>query len=180
MARLSTTRRVHAAVLRLAGADGPDSLTMEGIAAEAGVGKQTLYRSWPGITALIFDALLAESAAQADGAGQPPGGVVDALVELLDETAREMSTPPREVLLRWLAGRIQTDEDAAAQYRTRLLEPQRETVHAFLRGRGVDDVERVAEALLAPVFYRWFMRDAPMTRDELLALVERTLADQRS
>lgn len=176
MARLSTTRRVHAAVLRLAEADGPDSLTMEGIAAEAGVGKQTLYRSWPGITALIFDALLAESAAQADGAGQPPDGVV----ELLDETAREMSTPPREVLLRWLAGRIQTDEDAAAQYRTRLLEPQRETVHAFLRGRGVDDVERVAEALLAPVFYRWFMRDAPMTRDELLAIVERTLADQRS
>lgn len=84
------------------------------------------------------------------------------------------------MLLRWLAGRIQTDEDAAAQYRTRLLEPQRETVHTFLRGRGVDDVERVAEALLAPVFYRWFMRDAPMTRDELLAIVERTLADQRS
>ena len=53
-------------------------------------------------------------------------------------------------------------------------------VHTFLRGRGVDDVERVAEALLAPVFYRWFMRDAPMTRDELLAIVERTLADQRS
>ena len=57
MARPTTAARVFAAVLHLADRGGPSALTMEGIATEAGVGKQTLYRTWPSIHALLFDAL---------------------------------------------------------------------------------------------------------------------------
>ncbi len=59
---LRTVKKVHAAVLRLALRAGPTALTMEGgIAAEAGVGKQTLYRNWPSVTAIVFDALAHDS-----------------------------------------------------------------------------------------------------------------------
>ncbi|TPJ34746.1 TetR family transcriptional regulator [Mesorhizobium sp. B2-6-6] len=94
MARPDTARRVHAAVLALAERGGPDALTMEGIAAEAGVGKQTLYRSWPSVPAVVFDALAAESAAHG---AEPEGGSV---VQMLQDAITEISTEPRATLLR--------------------------------------------------------------------------------
>lgn len=46
------------ATARLFEARGYDHLTMEGIAAEAHVGKQTIYRWWPSKGALVADCLL--------------------------------------------------------------------------------------------------------------------------
>ena len=87
---------------------------MEGIAAQAGVGKQTLYRSWPSVHAILFDALVAESAdadESFDGAS---------VVEVLQATIDEITTEPRGTLLRTLAAAIQVDEAVAWEFRTRL------------------------------------------------------------
>ena len=46
------------ATARLFAARGYDQLTMEGVAAEAGVSKQTIYRWWPSKGAIIADCLL--------------------------------------------------------------------------------------------------------------------------
>jgi AcrR family transcriptional regulator len=46
------------ATARLLSAQGYDQLTIEGIAKEAGVGKQTIYRWWPSRGALIAECLL--------------------------------------------------------------------------------------------------------------------------
>ena len=46
------------ATARLFHAQGYDRLTIEGIAKEAGVGKQTIYRWWPSRGALIADCLV--------------------------------------------------------------------------------------------------------------------------
>ena len=46
------------ATARLFAARGYDHLTMEGVAAEAGVAKQTIYRWWPSKGALVSDCLL--------------------------------------------------------------------------------------------------------------------------
>ncbi|MFC5930847.1 TetR/AcrR family transcriptional regulator [Cryobacterium melibiosiphilum] len=46
------------ATARLFAARGYDHLTMEGIAGEAGVGKQTIYRWWPSKGAVVADCLL--------------------------------------------------------------------------------------------------------------------------
>jgi len=151
MARPDTARRVHAAVLALAERGGPDALTMEGIAAEAGVGKQTLYRSWPSVPAVVFDALAAESAAHG---AEPEGGSV---VQMLQDAITEISTEPRATLLRVLAASIQTDAEIARQFRDRLLTPQLEQVTNLMAVAGFPDPRTSAELLLAPIFYRWFM-----------------------
>ena len=61
MARATTRRKVHDAVLSLAREGHVGSLSMEGVAARAGISKQTLYRSWPTTGDILFDALLARS-----------------------------------------------------------------------------------------------------------------------
>src|SRR5690554_6148875 len=61
MARQRTRIKVHDAVLSLARDIPVGKITMEGIAARAGISRQTLYRTWPSTGAVFFDALLARS-----------------------------------------------------------------------------------------------------------------------
>jgi len=55
------TQKVLDAALELGTETGFSDLTMEGIAARAGVGKTTIYRRWSNIWAIVVDALLAEA-----------------------------------------------------------------------------------------------------------------------
>ncbi|MEV0945121.1 TetR/AcrR family transcriptional regulator [Rhodococcus sp. NPDC049939] len=176
MARTTTVARVHAAVLELATAYGPASLTMEGIAAKAGVGKQTLYRTWQSVPAILFDALLTRSTQQPDTDARDDGGDLQhQLEELLRSAIEEITTQPHESLLRTLAATIQTDEAVAREFQERLLRPQLSTVQALFQRGGVSDTQRAAELLLGPVFYRWFMRLPTMSPAELTQHVSQVL-----
>lgn len=170
MARPRTIERVHVAVMGLAVRGGPGALTMEGIAAEAGVGKQTLYRTWPSVQAVLFDALAGESAA-ADGS---PGDVT--VVEVLRAAIHEISTEPRSSLLRVLAASIQMDDDVARQFQERLYEPQQAQIRALVQAAGYPDPRASTELLLAPIFYRWFLRLPQFRDDELQEHAKRILA----
>lgn len=172
MARPQTVARVHAAVLSLAERAGPDALTMEGIAAEAGVGKQTLYRSWPSVHAILFDALVAEPEGTRAGDGDGDGTIVG----LLRATIEEISTEPRASLLRLLAASIQTDAAVAAQFHERLLGPQLTQVRRLVAAAGYARPQTSAELLLAPIFYRWFMRLPQFDDVELREHAARILA----
>ena len=55
-----TTRRILDAALELGLELGFDGLTVEGVAARAGVGKTTIYRRWPDIWSVVVDAVLEE------------------------------------------------------------------------------------------------------------------------
>jgi len=176
MARPSTVARVHSAVLELVTQHGPSALTMEGIAVKAGVGKQTLYRTWSSVPAILFDALLARSASTPD---HPPSDEHVDLPERLERMLRaaidEISTEPNATLLRTLAAAIQTDDVMARAYRDRLLDPQLAAFHTLLRDAGASRPERTTELLLAPVFYRWFMRMPPLHGEELTRRVRDVL-----
>jgi AcrR family transcriptional regulator len=51
-------RAIYDAALALVGETGYARTTIEGIAARAGVGKQTIYRWWPSKSAVVADALI--------------------------------------------------------------------------------------------------------------------------
>lgn len=170
MARPETVKRVYAAVMDLAERGGPGALTMEGIAAEAGVGKQTLYRGWPSIHAILFDALAGESAAL----DATPDDVT--VTEVLRAAIDEISTEPRSSLLRVLAASIQTDELVAQQFHERLLTPQLAQITQLVAAAGYANPRESTNLMLAPIFYRWFLRLPQYRDDELRDHVDRILA----
>ncbi|MCX4968984.1 TetR/AcrR family transcriptional regulator [Streptomyces sp. NBC_00654] len=83
-------RAIYDAALALVGETGYAKTTIEGIAARAGVGKQTIYRWWPSKAAVLLEAFLdLQERASEQSAGQSAGeaaeagaaGVVDVAAE---------------------------------------------------------------------------------------------------
>src|SRR5580704_12065649 len=57
-----TTQSILKAALELGIELGFDGLSVEGIAARAGVGKSTIYRRWPDAWSIVADAVFADAA----------------------------------------------------------------------------------------------------------------------
>lgn len=77
----ATHQAILDATVRLLERDGYGPLTIEGIAAEAGVGKQTIYRWWRVKAELVVEAYIAES--QTLVPAPDTGNVTDDLVAIL-------------------------------------------------------------------------------------------------
>src|SRR5580704_9516701 len=56
----AATASIMRAALDLADEAGFDALSVEGVAARAGVGKTTIYRRWANVWAVVMDAVLAD------------------------------------------------------------------------------------------------------------------------
>lgn len=176
MARPRTRTRVHEAVLSLAGERQVGAITMEAIAARAGVSKQTLYRTWPSTGAVLFDALLARSTNE-DGAVVVPdsGDLAADLESLATATIAELTDPIQEPLLRAVTAEIQSNDVLAAQFRELLLAPQFTGISDRLRSGGVLDPGGAAELFVGPIFHRWLLRTHPFDSAWVTAHVARTL-----
>ena len=121
--------------LDLVGERGYAKLTIEGIAARAGVGKQTIYRWWPSKGAVLLDALLALSE-DPDGAMQalPDTGDLEADLQLvLRATVAELTDPRYDAPMRALAVEIAHDDALAGLWAERVDEPLRQGKLARLR-----------------------------------------------
>ena len=99
---------------------------MEGIAARAGVGKQTIYRWWPSKGAVLFDTFLALSE-DAEGVPALPdtGDLAADLKLVLRATVAELNDPRYDVPMRAMAAAIASDPALAAEYEQRLEAPMR-------------------------------------------------------
>lgn len=176
MARDSTRSRVHAAVLFLVMDTGYRQLTMEGIASQARVSKQTLYRTWPSKSAVLFDALLDRSVS-GDGDVEVPdtGDLAADLEALILATVEEMTDPPMDKLLRAVAAEIQSDDPVALELSTQLLVPQLDAVSARMARGGITEPDEAVELLYGAVLHRWLLRTRPFTTTWVAAHVTRTL-----
>ncbi|UGT59911.1 TetR/AcrR family transcriptional regulator [Nocardia asteroides] len=139
-------------------------LTIEAIAARAGVGKQTIYRWWPSKGAVVLDALLERDAA----AALPDTGDLRAdLRPLLRGAVGALTDPVHDGFLRAMYVEIQQDAGLAREYRERLLHPQRAAVAARLAGAlpADADVELAVDLLLGPIQMRWSLGLGGLTEE---------------
>ncbi|WP_069172582.1 TetR/AcrR family transcriptional regulator [Streptomyces griseus] len=182
-------RAIYDAALALVGEAGYGRTTIEGIAARAGVGKQTIYRWWPSKAAVLMEAFLDLAARQAEAAGDgaspglPDGGDLAAdLKAVLRATVDELNDPVSEAPTRALTAEGIMDPALAAQFVEKLFEPQAQWYVTRLRaaqetGEVRADIDpRIAlELLIAPLTHRWLLRTLPLTHAYADAVVDHAL-----
>ncbi|SCG53910.1 TetR/AcrR family transcriptional regulator [Micromonospora halophytica] len=161
---------------------GYAKLSIEAIAARAGVGKQTIYRWWRSKGAVVFDSFLALSEG-ADGMALPDTGDIETdLKAVLRATVAEFADPAFEAPIRALNLEIAGDPELAAQYREKLAGPVDEAKKERLRSAqragqiAADaDLDLALELLYAPLYQRWLLRSGPLTAEYADALVGHAL-----
>ncbi|MFE2411914.1 TetR/AcrR family transcriptional regulator [Kitasatospora sp. NPDC059408] len=173
---------VLAAASELVAEVGYGKLTIEAIAARAGVGKQTIYRWWPSKGAVVFDAFLADSEHEG-GIELPDTGDLRAdLRAVLRPSSDRLTDPAFDPTARVLIAEIVTDPALHGEYRTRLLDPLLEvTRRRFRSAREAGqiapdtDLDLAVELFYGPLHYRWMFRLGPLTHDHADQLVEAVL-----
>ncbi|MEU7877365.1 TetR/AcrR family transcriptional regulator [Microbispora bryophytorum] len=182
--RSETSRRaILTAAFDLVGEVGYAKLSIEGIAARAGVGKQTIYRWWPSKGAVLFDAFLMLSEGEDDSAALPDTGDLEAdLKAVLRATVAELNDPRYDEPMRALSTEILHDPALAAAYAERLDGPMKELKKQRLRSAqragqlsGDLDLDVAIEMLWGPLLNRWLQRSGPLTPDYADTVVETAL-----
>ncbi|WP_328714510.1 TetR/AcrR family transcriptional regulator [Nocardia salmonicida] len=181
-------RAILSAAFELAGEIGYDKLTIEAIAARAGVGKQTIYRWWPSKGAVLLDAFLMLSETGDDATpGLPDTGDLEADLKLvLRATVAELADPRFDLPLRGLTSAIMHDPALAATYVERLQGPvddlkRRRLAAAQTAGQIAADIDLdVAIAMIwGPLMDRWLLRTGTLTTDFADRVVETALRGLR-
>ncbi|HTZ91757.1 MAG TPA: TetR/AcrR family transcriptional regulator [Streptosporangiaceae bacterium] len=152
-------------------------VTIEGIAARAGVAKQTIYRWWHSKTDILFDALIQD--AEEFFTSPDTGDLGRDLRIRLREVATFLTATDAGAVLRALAGQAQHDPAVAARFAADFVAPQRALDRApFLRARDRGElaaeisVDLAIDQLAGPVYYRVLI-----TRQDVPPSVTDSIAD---
>jgi AcrR family transcriptional regulator len=156
-------------------------LTIEGIAARAGVGKQTIYRWWPSKAALALEAYLAGS----EGVPLPAEGKTarEDVRALLGWLIAVLAQPIGGHVVAGLVADLQHDADLAEGFHLDVVPARRRPMLAALerasaRGeiRADVDLGLAVDALHGAVFYRLLLSGEPLDDDFADHLAEQALA----
>ena len=161
-------------------------MTMEGVAARAGVGKPTVYRWWPDRHAVAMAALIEGEAPRAPG--RPPRAAIRALGQQLRTIAKRFATPTgRHVATMIAASDLETEFSKA--FRNHFVLARRAEGRALLEQAIRDgevradlDVEVALDLLYGALFFRLLMGHAPPDEsfmDEVLRHALRGLRGRR-
>lgn len=161
-------RAIMAATLELLAERGVAGMSIEEVAARAGVGKATIYRRWSSKGVLALDAFLAEFRQQ-----QPlpdTGTLRGDLRAELRAWVKAVTRTPAGRMLGDLIGEAQHDKELAASYRERVLEPLRQQ-HRIMLDRAIargdiparTDREVVLDLLFGAAQHRLLLGHLPLT-----------------
>ncbi|MEU5641958.1 TetR/AcrR family transcriptional regulator [Streptomyces milbemycinicus] len=177
-------RAILDAALELIGEMGYPRLTIEAIAARAGVGKQTIYRWWPSKAAVLLDAFTAQGETPEGGEpALPDTGDLEADLKLvLRGAVDQMNAPAYDLPARALTAEGLVNPELGAHFVARVLEPGLRLLAERLRAaqeagqieRGVDP-DVVVELVCGPLTHRWLLRTHPLSHDYADAVVETAL-----
>jgi AcrR family transcriptional regulator len=157
---------------------GFPELSIEAIAADANVGKTTVYRWWPTKAALVADAF----SASAEEELQFPntGSVYQDMSFQMRRLIRIFRSERGKLVAAMLAGG-QSDPELIEAYRDRFLWPRRKQAYQTLQ-RGVDrgelpagsDFDLILDSLYGPILMRFLIRHVKLEEsfaDEVCGLV---------
>nr|WP_189180353.1 TetR/AcrR family transcriptional regulator [Microbispora rosea] len=163
---------------------GYQSVTMGGIAARAGVGRQTLYRWWPSKAAVVFEAFLDK----VNAGPFPVGGDFAASLRAYAHGFVELyANGAGGGRLRELIGAAQTDPDLARAMAEQWFEPRRAPVREALREaqragviRADVDPDTALDLVFAPLHYRLLVSGQPLDTAYADAVVDLCLQALRA
>jgi AcrR family transcriptional regulator len=135
------------------------ALTIEGIAAKAGVAKQTIYRWWSSKTDILLESLAVDAA---EHFTDPKGEDLESdLRSHLRQLAVFLTKTDAGAVWRALAGLAQHDAEVAKRFETEVVAPQRRRDRAPLlraKERGAlpegEDIDLATDQLVGPIYYR--------------------------
>jgi AcrR family transcriptional regulator len=164
-ARLAILR----STLKLLEKNGFSELTIESVAARAGVGKATVYRWWPNKAVLIADAFASSTTRKLHF---PDTGSVRTDMSQQMRQVIKIFGSRRGRIVSAIVGGGQSDRDLIAAFRERFLWPRRREAYAtlqrgILRGELRKDVDKdlLLDALYGPIYMRFLIRHDKLTPD---------------
>lgn len=164
-----------AAAVKLIERGGYGKLTMDAIAREAKVSRQTLYRWWPTKAAITLEALNEAASAVAP---LPDTGSLEADLRLF--LRRTVAAAHRNApLLAALMAEAQLDDSFADSFRAQFLANRREVLRELLSrdtSAGAADLDFRVELAFAMLWYRILAHNEPLDRKFADALADTLLA----
>jgi len=154
---------VHRAVEELLTESSPEALTMPVIAARAGVHPTTVYRRWGTLGELL--ASVAASRFSGDIVVPDTGSLRGDLETWMADVATDLADPDTLAVMRAAIGVGEEGGCACVADRHAQLAAILE------RGGGAPDVERAADLLLGPLYYRAIFTGRPADADWARGLV---------
>lgn len=187
--KLPTTRRrskrahhaILAATTSLLEAKGYTGLSIEAVAAQAGVGKQTIYRWWPSKAALVmeaYSAMVAQEIAIPDS-----GRLEEDLYLLFEQIFSRLSSSGFGKAIAGLLAEAQTDPILAAELLDSFIDWRRKMVLQLLE-KGLErgevapeaDLQIAVDSLFGSMWYRLLVGHAPLDQQFAKDLVSQLLS----
>lgn len=173
---------ILAAAAELLLARGLDAVSMDAIAARAGVSKATIYRWWATKETLAADALQVQLS---EPTSEPPdtGTLRGDLTALTAGWVARVGDRPFGRVIGALITEAATDPVFGALYRERFVEPRRAQARAAFQravARGEiaarTDVEAAVDLVYGPLYHRLLHGHAPLTPEFAAAVVRVVVA----
>ena len=162
-----TEKAILKAAAQLLAESGLAAMTMEGVAARAGVGKASIYRRWPSKGALAFDAALDEYLT--DMPTRETGSLEGDLLATARDWIRSVKRSASGRTLKGIIAEVQSDPSLAEAWRERFVRPVRQRRRPIVEraiGRGQipagSDPELILDILYGPLYHRYLHGHLPL------------------
>jgi len=172
-------RRILRAAMRVMAREGYAGMTIEGVAAEAGVSRPTLYLRYPGKAELATAAL---AAYRERGQPEEAGNTREDLIARLRHFRSGVERPFGMAMLGSVLAEEQSTPELLRLFRERLVEPRRKELrevleHARERGELREDSNiEAAVNMLVGSYYAQYLAGTPFSDDWPEAIVETILS----
>jgi AcrR family transcriptional regulator len=170
---------LHAAV-ELCREVGYGALTIDGIAARAGVGKQTIYRWWPSKGAVVLDAFM--RTINPEITFPDTGDSLEEIRVWLRSVTRLLANPQMGPHLAGMVGAKQSDPALARAFEQQVYQPARGALKERIRRAQTAgqlrplDPDTIADLIVGPVWFRLLLSAVPADPDYIQSAFDALVA----